>query len=216
MDQGPLVKDRIDAGNRFLREFDKFAPVVGAFWVKGDENGRWDLYVVSDGINETNYDLAYGEVIRIAGEMKDRDFDPFRVRLVRISDPIVSAVAAASAGRPPKIPFTIREMSLGTIRADEVYFVQGLTRGFSMATGRETLNQIIDREAEFFQQHGNAPRKMKLPVLMAYDLAKCGRDELGELAGRIFKDGITVLEKEGFHGMNVEIIRKPDATPEFE
>ena len=65
-------------------------------------------------------------------------------------------------------------------------------------------------------KHGEAPRKMKLPVLMAYDLAKCGREELGEMAGRIFKDGIVVLEKEGFHGMNVEIVRNRDAALQFE
>ena len=85
-----------------------------------------------------------------------------------------------------------------------------------MPTGRETLNVIIDKEAEFFEQHNAAPRKIKLPVLMAYDLAKCGREELGELAGRIFKDGIAVLEKEGFHGMNVEIIRDRDAALQLE
>jgi hypothetical protein len=55
-----------------------------------------------------------------------------------------------------------------------------------------------------------------LPVLMAYDLAKCGRQELGDVAGRIFKEGIDVLEKEGFHGMSVEIVRKRDAVLEFE
>ena len=85
-----------------------------------------------------------------------------------------------------------------------------------MSTGRDTLNQIIDKEAEFFQEHGTAPRKMKLPVLMAYDLAKCGREELGELAGRVFKDGIDVLEKEGFHGMSVEIVRDRKAQLQFE
>ncbi len=85
-----------------------------------------------------------------------------------------------------------------------------------MPTGRETLNQIIDKEAEFFKEKGEAPHKIRLPVLMAYDLAKCGRQELGELAGRIFKDGIAVLEKEGFHGMNVEIIRDRDAKLQFE
>ena len=56
---------------------------------------------------------------------------------------------------------------------------------------------------------------MKLPVLMAYDLAKCGRDQLGDLSGRVFKDGIRVFEKEGFHGMSVEIIRDR-GTPCFE
>ena len=85
-----------------------------------------------------------------------------------------------------------------------------------MSSGREVLDQIIDQEADFFRQHGKPPRKMKLPVLMAYDLAKCGRDELGDLSGRVFKDGIDVFEKEGFHGMSVEIIRDRNATLQFE
>jgi hypothetical protein len=122
---------------------------------------------------------------------------------------------AAYTGRPPKIPFTLRGVSFGGTNAEEVYLLQAI-RGYSMSTGRETLNQIIDQEAEFFQRHGEPPHKIKLPVLMAYDLAKCGRDELGELAGRIFKDGIVVLEKEGFHGMNVEIVRNRDAALQFE
>ena len=85
-----------------------------------------------------------------------------------------------------------------------------------MPSGREMLNTIIDQEAEFYKTHGQAPRKMKLPVLMAYDLAKCGRDEVGDLSGRVFKDGITVFEKEGFHGMSVEIVRDRNATLDFE
>lgn len=85
-----------------------------------------------------------------------------------------------------------------------------------MSTARETLNQIVDKEAEFFREHNEPPHKMKLPVLMAYDLAKCSRDEIGELSWRIFKEGIAVLEKEGFHGMTVEIVRNRDASLQFE
>ncbi len=216
MDQGSLVKEQIVTGTRFLREFGRYAPVVVAFWLKDSESGRWALYVASDRVNDTNFDVAYGEVLRIAGEMKDPNFDPFQVRLLRMGDPMVKAALAAYEKRPPKIPFTFRVADFGGIGADEVYLVQGPTGGYSMPMGRDTLNQIIDKEAEFFEQHGEAPRKIKLPVLMAYALAKCGREELGELAGRIFKDGIAVLEKEGFHGMSVEIIRKRDAALEFE
>lgn len=219
MDQGPLVKTQIDAGNRFLREFDRYAPVVVAFWLKDSDSGRWTLYVASDRVKDTNYDDAYGEIIRIAGELKDSNFDPFRVRLLRMGDPLVKAALAAYTsytGRPPKIPFAIGVASFGGIGAEEVIFVQGPTRRFSMPTGRDTLDEIIDKEAEFFQQKGTAPHKMRLPVLMAYDLAKCGRDELGELAGRVFKDGITVFEKEGFHGMAVEIVRQRDAALQLE
>ncbi|QDV12799.1 hypothetical protein CA51_26850 [Rosistilla oblonga] len=85
-----------------------------------------------------------------------------------------------------------------------------------MPTGTETLHLIIDAEAEYFGQHGTPPTVLKLPVLMAYDLAKCGYNDLGELSGRIFRDGITVLESEGFHGMRVEIVRESGAMLQLE
>ena len=85
-----------------------------------------------------------------------------------------------------------------------------------MPDGREVLYQIIDQEANFFQLNGRPPRRMKLPVRMAYDLAKCGRDTVGDLSGRVFKDGITVFEQEGFHGMAVEIVRDRNAALELE
>ena len=85
-----------------------------------------------------------------------------------------------------------------------------------MATGTETLHQIIDAEADFFGQHGVPPTLLKLPVSMAYDLAKCRYNDLGELSGRIFRAGITVLENEGFHGMRVEIVRDRNATLQLE
>ena len=40
-----------------------------------------------------------------------------------------------------------------------------------MATGREALHALIDAEAQWAAQNGREPKKMKLPVLMAYDLA---------------------------------------------
>ena len=36
---------------------------------------------------------------------------------------------------------------------------------------------------------------------MAYDQAKCGRNEIGDPSGKVFKDS----KKEDFHGMSVEI-----------
>jgi hypothetical protein len=35
---------------------------------------------------------------------------------------------------------------------------------------------------------------------------------LGELSGKVFKDGITVFKQEGFHGMRVAILYDPNAT----
>ena len=66
-----------------------------------------------------------------------------------------------------------------------------------MPTGRETLDQVIDKEAEFFQQHGEAPHKMKLPVphgLRSREVQAAER--VGRNDGRVFKDGISVFERE--------------------
>ena len=48
MDQGPLVIEQIDAGARFLAEFEKKIPVMAAFWLKASEEGSWYLYVASE------------------------------------------------------------------------------------------------------------------------------------------------------------------------
>lgn len=216
MDQGALVMEQIKAGDRFLREFERSTRVVVAFWLKDGEDARWNLYVASDQFNNGRLGMAYAEVLRIAKELEDPYFEPFQVKLVGLTEPPVRAALDFYRTHPPKIPFHIHARNCGDIEIEEAYFIKGPTGEYTMPSGREVLDQIIDGEAAFFQQHGKPPGKMKLPVLMAYDLAKCGRDELGDLSGRVFKDGITVFEKEGFHGMNVEIIRDLNATLQFE
>ena len=133
-----------------------------------------------------------------------------------LNEPVVQAVLKFYTTHPPKIPFYIREQNFDDYAIEEAYLIKGHTGEFTMPSGREVLDQIIDQEANFFEKHGKPPKKIKLPVLMAYDLSKCGRDQLGDLSGRVFKDGITVFEKEGFHGMSVEIIRDRNAKLEFE
>lgn len=159
---------------------------------------------------------AYGQVLRIASELGDRYLDPFRVKLVGLSEKLVQAAAELCKGQPPKIPLRFGARNLGGTDIEEVLFLRGPKGEYTMSTGREMLDQIIDQEASFFELHGQPPRKIKLPVLMAYDLAKCGREELGELSGRVFKDGISVFEKEGLHGMAVEIVRDRNAVLQLE
>jgi hypothetical protein len=54
MDQGALVSEQIDAGADLARRFEKY-PLQAAFWLKGAEDGRWFLYLVSDQINDSNF-----------------------------------------------------------------------------------------------------------------------------------------------------------------
>jgi hypothetical protein len=216
MAAGTLVNEQVSAATRFLREFEKSTQVVAAYWLKDSEEDRWDLYVVSDRFNDGVRRTAYGDVCRVTNSLNDPVLDPSRVKLVGLSEPTAKAVLDFYKTRPPRIPFYVHGRSIGNVEIAEAYFIKGPTGDYTMPSGREALDQIIDGEAAFFKVHGTPPRKMKLPVLLAYDLAKCGRDQLGDLSGRVFKDGITVFEREGFHGMTVEIIRDRDANLEFE
>jgi len=82
MDQELLVKEQVEAALRFLREFSKYAPIKSAAWLRETDSGRWYLYVVSDSITDQNVDVAYGEVLRIAGALEKPRIDPFRVRII--------------------------------------------------------------------------------------------------------------------------------------
>ena len=216
MDQDSLVTDQVEAGSEFLEEFEKSTRIVVAFWLEEREEGRWRLYVASDWVDEGKLHAAYKEVLRVAKSINNSYFDPFRVTLLALREPMAQAALKIYETHSAKIPLRLRGRIFGGVDAEEVYLVRGPTGDYTMPSGREMLNQIIDQEAHFFEKHGKPPRKIKLPVLMAYDLAKCGRNEVGDLSGRVFMEGITAFEKEGFHGMSVEIIRDRNATLEFE
>jgi hypothetical protein len=103
MDQSPLVTEQIDAGARFLVEFEKYAPVQVAFWIKEQEDGHWFLYVASDQITDENFDLAYGEVGRIAHRLHDPHFDSMRVKVIGTCKARAKAILAFQQrypGRP--------------------------------------------------------------------------------------------------------------------
>jgi hypothetical protein len=121
MDQSPLVADQIDTGARFLGEFRNYIPVQSAFWLKAPDDGEWNLYVASDQITDDNFDVAYGEVLRIAGQLRDPLFDPFQVKLIGADDPL--AVAASDINRRSRGPTATRLQGqmFGGIPAEEVY-----------------------------------------------------------------------------------------------
>jgi hypothetical protein len=97
-------------------------------------------------------------------------------------------------------------------RVDEWYdaFFASVARqanGHPSGNGLQVLHQIIDTEADYFAHHGSPPQLLKLPVRLAFDLAKLGPEHLGDLAGKILHRGIQVLEEEGLLGMKVQIVR---------
>ena len=87
MDQEPLVIEKIEAGKKFIDEFDKYVPVRTAFWLKINEDSGWYLHITSDQITDENFDVVYGEVARVARKIDDPNFDLFQVKLTGIDDP---------------------------------------------------------------------------------------------------------------------------------
>ena len=89
MDQNPLVSEQIEAGARFLMEFEKRYPVAVAFWLKNREEREWVLHIASEKISDTKIREGYGEVHHITAQMTDVYFDPLNVILRKMDDPIV-------------------------------------------------------------------------------------------------------------------------------
>jgi len=121
MDQGPLVIEQIDAGARFLAEFEKKIPVMAAFWLKASEEGSWYLYLASDEFNHNNLDVGYREVLRLAGELRDPNFDPFQVKLINPGHPLAKAALDVLQRFPGRMATRLHRRNFGGVSVDEVY-----------------------------------------------------------------------------------------------
>jgi hypothetical protein len=78
-------------------------------------------------------------------------------------------------------------------------------------SGSDALNQLVEALKTYHRQNpSKKPTCINMPWNFAYDLAKLGRSELGELADRIWKNGIGVLESEGLFGFKVQINREKE------
>ncbi len=121
MDKGPLVNEELDAAARFLAEFHKCYPVQMAFWLKDGETGNWRLYIVSDQITYENFDVAYGEVVRITGEHLDPWFDGMQVKVLGEDEPLAKAVAELGRRYPAGKPARFFGQTVDGIDADEIY-----------------------------------------------------------------------------------------------
>jgi hypothetical protein len=121
MDQDPLVSEQIDAGARFLSEFAKYVPVRAAFWLKESEGRAWYLYVMSDQITDENFDLGYGEVVRIAHTMRDPWFDMMQVKLIGEDDPLGKDVENVRRRLPGRGRVGLHGDTCGGQAVEEVY-----------------------------------------------------------------------------------------------
>jgi hypothetical protein len=121
MDQEPLVIEQIDAGRKFLDVFEKYAPVRVAFWLKPSEDAGWYLHVASERIDFENLPRAYTEVLRMAQEVVDPNFDPFRVKLIGADDPLARAALDVYRRYPARIPTRFQGRVFGGMNVEGVY-----------------------------------------------------------------------------------------------
>lgn len=121
MDKRPLVREQIDAGATFLREFEKYAPVDVAFWYRGDDDSSPRLWVASHEINDENFDLAYGEVVRIAATMRNPNFEGADVKVVNADERLAKASLELMQRYGGKIPAHYHSRAVGGITVGEIY-----------------------------------------------------------------------------------------------
>jgi hypothetical protein len=115
------VKEMVDAGAKFIGEFAKYVPVQAALWLKASEEEQWYLYLASDQIDDTNFDLAYGEVMRIASRIPDPWLSPFEIKVVSSKDPLAAAVVGFQNKYPGINPTRHRSRPLGNRIVEEVF-----------------------------------------------------------------------------------------------
>lgn len=77
-------------------------------------------------------------------------------------------------------------------------------------------HSIIDQIAEYDEQHGAPPSTLKLPVRVAWHLAKLSPEHLGLLADDVLNEGIVAFEEAGLLGLKVTLVRDPAAVVELE
>lgn len=121
MDKSPLVTEQIDAGSWLIREFNRKIPVQAAFWLRERDSDEWFLYLASDQINDSNFDVAYGEVLRIVGPLQNLWIDPFQVKVIGIDDPLARAALDVARKYPARTPTRYHGRQFGGLSTDEVY-----------------------------------------------------------------------------------------------
>ena len=119
-----LVNEQIDAGADFVRDFNDYVPVSVACWVVPAESDDAFLYIASDDINDSNFDVAYGEVLRRLRGRKSQWLDPFQVKLVNSSDPVAHDAIEVRDRYPAPLGTRYRGSSIGGITIDLAYIYQ--------------------------------------------------------------------------------------------
>lgn len=115
------MTEEIDAGAELAREFDKYEPIKVAFWLKASDDDHRFLYIASEGIDDSNLDVAYGEILRLSAKMQSIWLDPFRVKLINADDPLAKAAVEIHQRFPGRLATRFGGNMFGGISVDDVY-----------------------------------------------------------------------------------------------
>jgi len=121
MDHGPLVREEIDAGAKLAHEFDRYRSVKAAFWIKASDEDQRYLYLASDQIDDTNFDVAYGEVGRLMRTMRSPYLDRFRIKVIGGHDPLALAAVDINRRFPSPLGTRFGGSPFGGIIVDDAY-----------------------------------------------------------------------------------------------
>lgn len=121
MDNGPLVNEEVDEGAALARRFSDYAPLKAAFWLKESDEDQRYLYLASDAITHDNLDLAYGEAMQLAYDLKLKYLDPFRIKLIGGDDPRALAALTVSQRFRDRIPTRLGGTRFGGLTVDDAY-----------------------------------------------------------------------------------------------
>lgn len=121
MDSEPLVSETIEAGESLVRRFNDYMPVKVAFWLKPSEKDSYYLYIASNEIDDTNFELAYAEVSRLTRDLESPFFNPFKVNVISGKDPLANAADEINVKFPDRIPVRYGGRMFGGMSIDGVY-----------------------------------------------------------------------------------------------
>jgi hypothetical protein len=122
MDQDTLVEEQIIGGREFLEKLQqKLQPsytITVALWLKTEE-GQWYLHIASPEFTDVNIGTVYRTVLEVADTLST-PFDPFRVKLIKITDPIAQHVEALDRARA-RLPHGLPHLRAYHITGTHIY-----------------------------------------------------------------------------------------------
>ena len=121
MDNGPLVKEEIDAGRELVRRLNRYRPVKAAFWLKASDKPYRYLYLASERSDAHPNDLTYREVSQVEDELQSPDLDQFRIKVVAADHPLVRDAVKIIEQFPAALGRRDGGRSFGNLFAEDLY-----------------------------------------------------------------------------------------------